>query len=123
MQYFNLYLGILFSLSHAEPESRLPYLRDLDWDALQSFAVREGEGLFLFVATKGINTDQSSSLSKPSSADFSEHRNRSRADKAVVSSIHQTMNKAPRMKNPSHVGTLTLTSSLDEIRTLIDETI
>jgi SAM-dependent methyltransferase len=113
-------LSTFFSISHAMPTSRVPYLRDIDWE-IQTFPMHVGESLFLYVAAKtseNFLTDKG----EPD-VDTSHHRRVHSHDMPVVSTINQSGNKCPRFKTSSNKGILTVTSTLQELRALIEDSV
>ena len=112
--------GILFSVSHAPPSARVPYMKDIEWTVLDH-PLLEGEGLHLYTATKSMSeavAGLDSSIIDVSES--TEHRSLYVGDRPVVSSLAQSMNRCPRVRTKAHAGTLTVTASLQEMRDLID---
>lgn len=108
--------GIFFSVSHAPPLARVPYLRQLKW-AIESYKLPTeiGDGLTLFSLTK---TDNEVLLQKK--IDGAEAVVRARTTK-VVSQLSQNMNKSSSTRSKGNAGKLTVTAAASILEEMVAE--
>ena len=106
--------GIFFSVSNGLPLTRMPYMKVVDWQ-IESFPVHEGESLYLFMGTKSARTSSSSTLAAVPREQML------LTDRPAVSTCQQNMNKSSRIRSKVNTGVLTVTSSLHELKALLEE--
>jgi len=106
--------GILFSVSHASPLSRVPYFRSIEW-AIDISKLVEGEGLTMFSLTK--TSDRLLLDKKIVGAEASVQQRSS----SLVSSLDQKMNKSSTTRSKANAGALTVTASVDKMIEMVDE--
>ena len=106
--------GIFFSVSHAIPLARVPYLRLIRW-AIDMASLVEGEKLTLFVLTK---TEDEVLLNRKITGAEAAIRPEAHG---IVDNTEQNMNKSNTTRKAGTGGQLTVTASLDKMIELVEE--
>jgi SAM-dependent methyltransferase len=106
--------GLFCSVSHANPLARVPYLRLERW-AIDMASLVEGERLTLFTLTKTEDelllnrkiTGAEASIRPPATG--------------IIDNDNQTMNKSSTTRKAGGGGQLTVTSSLEKMMEMVEE--
>ena len=108
--------GIFFTVTHAPPLARVPYLRLLGW-AIESYKLSAdvGEGLTLFTLTRTSNP-----LLLQKKIVGAEAVLRAKTTQ-VVSQLNQTMNKSSATKGKQNAGKITVTASANILEEMVAE--
>ncbi len=101
-------------ISYATPIARVPYLRRQRW-AVDTCPLPGGEGVTMFVLNK---TEDEKLLTRKVAGGEAAVMARS---SNIVSKMDQTMNKSSTVRNKSNTGSVTVTSSIDMIAEMVDE--
>jgi len=106
--------ALFFSVSHAQPLARVPYLRTIRW-AIDMCKCTDGENLHLFTLTKTEDPLLLDKLLVGAEAAIRKEAT------GVVSNLEQTMNKSSTTRKKGGGGILTVTASLESMVSMVDE--
>ena len=108
--------GVFITVSHAGPQARVPYFRDVEW-SVDTLPLQDnvGETLNFYVMRRTLDRKLLETAVKGA-----EYVRQKVSDK-IVGSFDQKMNKRSTFKMPQYKGQLTITSHSDNISKLVRE--